>query len=99
MFQAKLGTVYDKSLRIEKLSSNIIDLLKLNSDKEDTIRAAKLCKADLVTGMVFEFTELQGIMGREYAKVSGENEAVSEAIFEHYLPRFAGDMLPKLMQV
>ena len=45
--------------------------------------------------MVFEFTELQGIMGREYAKVSGENEAVSEAIFEHYLPRFAGDMLPK----
>ncbi len=95
VFQAKLGTVYDKSLRIEKLSSNIIDLLKLNSDKEDTIRAAKLCKADLVTGMVFEFTELQGIMGREYAKVSGENEAVSEAIFEHYLPRFAGDMLPK----
>ncbi len=95
VFQAKLGTVYDKSLRIEKLSSDIIDLLKLNSDKEDTIRAAKLCKADLVTGMVFEFTELQGIMGREYAKVSGENEAVSEAIFEHYLPRFAGDMLPK----
>ena len=95
VFQAKLGTVYDKSLRIEKLSSNIIGLLKLNSDKEDTIRAAKLCKADLVTGMVFEFTELQGIMGREYAKVSGENEAVSEAIFEHYLPRFAGDMLPK----
>lgn len=95
VFQAKLGTVYDKSLRIEKLSSNIIDLLKLNSDKEDTIRAAKLCKADLVTGMVFEFTELQGIMGREYAKVNGENEAVSEAIFEHYLPRFAGDMLPK----
>lgn len=95
VFQAKLGTVYDKSLRIEELSSNIIDLLKLNSDKEDTIRAAKLCKADLVTGMVFEFTELQGIMGREYAKVSGENEAISEAIFEHYLPRFAGDMLPK----
>lgn len=58
-------------------------------------RAAKLCKADLVTGMVFEFTELQGIMGREYAKVAGENEVVSEAIFEHYLPRFAGDILPQ----
>lgn len=95
VFQAKLGTIYDKSLRIEKLSSDIIDLLNLNNDKEDTIRAAKLCKADLVTSMVFEFTELQGIMGREYAKVNGENEIVSEAIFEHYLPRFAGDILPK----
>ena len=95
VFQAKLGTVYDKTLRIENLSSNIIDLLNLQQDKEDAKRAAKLCKADLVTGMVFEFTELQGIMGREYARVSGENEAVYEAIFEHYLPRFAGDILPK----
>ncbi|MBQ6631204.1 MAG: glycine--tRNA ligase subunit beta, partial [Romboutsia sp.] len=95
VFQAKLGTVYDKTLRIENLSSNIIDLLNLQQDKEDAKRAAKLCKSDLVTNMVFEFTELQGIMGREYAKVSGENEAVCEAIFEHYLPRFAGDILPK----
>ena len=95
VFQAKLGTVYDKTLRVENLSSNIIDLLNLQQDKEDAKRAAKLCKADLVTGMVFEFTELQGIMGREYARVSGENEAVCEAIFEHYLPRFAGDILPK----
>ncbi|WP_270941333.1 glycine--tRNA ligase subunit beta [Romboutsia lituseburensis] len=95
VFQAKLGTVYDKTLRIEKLSTDILNLLDLSNENEDTKRAAKLCKADLVTGMVFEFTELQGIMGREYAKVSGENEAVSEAIFEHYLPRFAGDILPK----
>jgi glycyl-tRNA synthetase beta chain len=95
VFQAKLGTVYDKSLRIEKLASDIIDRLNLQDVKEDTLRAAKLCKADLVTGMVFEFTELQGVMGREYAKVSGENENVAEAIFEHYLPRFAGDILPK----
>ncbi|MBC5995604.1 glycine--tRNA ligase subunit beta [Romboutsia ilealis] len=95
VFQAKLGTVYDKTLRIEKLSSDILESLNLNDIKEDTIRAAKLCKADLVTSMVFEFTELQGIMGREYAKVGGENEVVSEAIFEHYLPRFAGDILPK----
>ena len=95
VFQAKLGTVYDKSLRIEKLSLDILESLKLNDIKEDTLRAAKLCKADLVTNMVFEFTELQGIMGREYAKVGGENEVVSEAIFEHYLPRFAGDILPE----
>ena len=95
VFQAKLGTIFDKTVRIEKLSSKLVELLNENQEKENTIRAAKLCKADLVTGMVFEFTELQGIMGREYAKVSGENEAVSEAIFEHYLPRFAGDILPK----
>ncbi len=95
IFQSKLGTVYDKTIRIEKLASGIVDLLNCGEAKTDAQRAAKLCKADLVTGMVFEFTELQGIMGREYAKVSGENEAVSEAIFEHYLPRFAGDTLPK----
>ncbi|HSQ87892.1 glycine--tRNA ligase subunit beta [Romboutsia sp.] len=95
VFQAKLGTVYDKSVRIEKLSANILELLGLTNESKDTKRAAKLCKADLVTGMVFEFTELQGIMGREYAKVGGENELVSEAIFEHYLPRFAGDILPQ----
>ena len=95
VFQDKLGTVYDKGLRIEKLSSEILNVLNLESDKEDTLRAAKLCKADLVTSMVFEFTELQGVMGREYAKVSGENETVAEAIFEHYLPRFAGDILPQ----
>ena len=95
VFQAKLGTVYDKTLRMEELSTKILELLGLDNESEDTKRAAKLCKADLVTGMVFEFTELQGIMGREYAKVGGENEVVSEAIFEHYLPRFAGDILPQ----
>ena len=95
VFQAKLGTIYDKSLRIEKLSQVIIDELKMSESKENTIRAAKLCKADLVTNMVFEFTELQGIMGRDYAKISGENEEVCEGIFEHYLPRFAGDILPE----
>ncbi|MCE9674297.1 glycine--tRNA ligase subunit beta [Paraclostridium bifermentans] len=94
VFQAKLGTVYDKSLRIEKLANDILEKLNETDIKEDTLHAAKLCKADLVTGMVFEFTELQGVMGREYAKVSGENENVAEAIFEHYLPRFAGDILP-----
>src|SRR5205814_8348989 len=57
-------------------------------------RAARLCKADLVTGMVGEFPELQGVMGREYARADGEPAAVAEAIFEHYLPRGAADQLP-----
>ena len=95
VFQAKLGTVYDKTLRIEKLSKFILNELNMNESLENTMRAAKLCKADLVTNMVFEFTELQGIMGRDYAKVNGENEEVCEGIFEHYLPRFAGDILPQ----
>ena len=95
VFQAKLGTVYDKTLRIEKLSQVILNELNMIESKENTLRAAKLCKADLVTNMVFEFTELQGIMGRDYAQVSGENEEVCQGIFEHYLPRFAGDILPE----
>ena len=95
VFQAKLGTVYDKTLRIEKLSQVILNELNMIESKENTLRAAKLCKADLVTNMVFEFTELQGIMGRDYAKVGGENEEVCQGIFEHYLPRFAGDILPE----
>ena len=95
VFQAKLGTVYDKTLRIEKLSQVILNELNMTESKENTLRAAKLCKADLVTNMVFEFTELQGIMGRAYAQVSGENEEVCQGIFEHYLPRFAGDILPE----
>ncbi|MGM9531766.1 glycine--tRNA ligase subunit beta [Intestinibacter sp.] len=95
VFQAKLGTVYDKTIRIEKLVEDIVDSLDEKEILNDAMRAAKLCKADLVTNMVFEFTELQGVMGREYAKVCGENDAVAEAIFEHYLPRFAGDILPE----
>lgn len=95
VFQAKLGTVYDKTIRIEKLAEDIVDSLDEKEILNDAMRAAKLCKADLVTNMVFEFTELQGVMGREYAKVCGENDAVAEAIFEHYLPRFAGDILPE----
>jgi glycyl-tRNA synthetase beta chain len=62
--------------------------------REKVIRAAMLCKADLVTGMVGEFPNLQGVVGREYALISGEDEDVADAIFEHYLPAFAGDRLP-----
>ena len=74
----------------------IADLLKIDGkDKNNAVRAAQLSKADLVTGMVTEFTELQGIMGREYAKLDGEETDVAIAIDEHYMPRFAGDEQPK----
>ena len=80
---------------VDKLSQTILNELNMSESAKNTQRAAKLCKADLVTNMVFEFTELQGIMGRDYAKVGGENEEVCQAIFEHYLPRYAGDILPE----
>ncbi|OPJ57002.1 glycine--tRNA ligase subunit beta [Alkalithermobacter paradoxus] len=95
VFQEKLGTIYDKAVRIENLSDSLTEILGYSNDKEDILRSAKLCKADLVTNMVFEFTELQGVIGREYSKLCGEKEVVSQAIFEHYLPRFSGDVLPQ----
>ena len=95
VFQEGLGSVYAKSERLAKLTEFLADELKIDGqDKKDAIRAAELAKADLVTGMVTEFTELQGVMGKEYARLSGETEAVATAIDEHYLPRFAGDNLP-----
>ena len=96
VFQEGLGSIYEKTERLEKLATVIADLLEVDSkDKEHVIRAAQLSKADLVTGMVTEFTELQGIMGREYAKLDGEDSEVFLAIDEHYMPRFAGDSQPK----
>ena len=96
VFQEGLGSIYEKTERLEKLSTLIADLINISAeDKTNAIRAAQLSKADLVTGMVTEFTELQGIMGREYAKLDGEDAAVSTAIDEHYMPRFAGDSQPK----
>ncbi|MFZ5596841.1 MAG: glycine--tRNA ligase subunit beta [Bacillota bacterium] len=92
VWQESLGTVYDKVERIAGLASFISERLGLSTPEID--RASRLCKADLVTSMVYEFPELQGVMGREYALRSGESQAVAVAIFEHYLPRFAGDMLP-----
>ena len=92
IFQEKLGTIGAKVKRIESLSAYLADVLKVSPEiKADTLRAAHLAKADLVTNMVFEFTELQGIMGRYYALECGEKPAVAEAILEHYQPRFAGD--------
>jgi len=93
VFQAKLGTSYEKMSRFKNLASWIAD--RIDSTLKDKVeRAAFLCKADLVTGMVGEFPKLQGIVGREYARLSGEKAEVAEAIYEHYLPAFAGDRLP-----
>jgi len=94
-FQERLGSVYDKTIRIGKLTEKIAEYLEVGEEtKKNTNRASYLAKADLVTKMVTEFTELQGKIGMEYAEESGENEIVSLAIFEQYLPRFAGDKLP-----
>lgn len=96
VFHEGLGTVLEKTYRIIDLAEAIADELGYDKDtKAKAKRAAKLCKADLVTNMVREFPELQGVMGQEYAYMSGEDEDTSLAIFEHYLPRFAGDMLPE----
>jgi len=98
VFQEGLGSVYEKTERLVKLSEKICEMLgdKISAgDKKNVLRAAEISKADLVTGMVTEFTELQGVMGREYAKLDGETLEVATAIDEHYMPRFAGDSQPK----
>ncbi|WP_196603809.1 glycine--tRNA ligase subunit beta [Pectinatus haikarae] len=95
VFQEGLGSIYDKALRLQKLTAYLADACKTApSVKKSAERAALLAKADLVTGMVCEFTELQGIMGREYALLDNEGDEVAKAIDEHYMPRFAGDKLP-----
>ena len=95
VFQEGLGTLYDKTMRIKSLSVAIASEIGIGNSLQPIIeRSATLAKTDLVTGMVCEFTELQGPMGREYAILNGEQPEVAQAIFEHYLPRFAGDMLP-----
>ncbi len=95
-FQEQLGSMLDKTKRLEKLVPIIGRALGLDDAAQAVAnRAAHLCKADLVTQLVIEFTSLQGIMGQHYARLSGEDEAVATAIFEHYLPRFADDALPQ----
>jgi len=95
VFQAKLGTVADKSVRIEHLARSLADLLDVAPDDAAfASRAAHLAKADLVTNAVIEFTDLQGVIGRYYALAAGEEPSVALAIEEHYKPRFAGDTLP-----
>lgn len=93
VFQKQLGTVYEKSQRIAQLASHIAELIEADQSKAQ--RAAKLAKADLITDMVFEFTDLQGLMGYHYALSDGEDKEVAQAINEQYLPKFAGDDLPQ----
>jgi glycyl-tRNA synthetase beta chain len=98
VFREGLGSIYDKARRIVELSAFVADAaaLRLNGGEQEMLaRTALLCKADLTCGMVCEFTELQGIMGREYALLDGEPAPVADGICEHYLPRFAGDALPR----
>ena len=94
-FQEGLGNMNDKSNRLVQAADMLAMAINAKVDKEKLERAALLCKCDLVTGMVIEFTELQGVMGREYAKLDGEALEVALGIYEHYLPRFAGDELPQ----
>ena len=99
VFQRGLGSMYEKTERLMALTTAIVEEMAAGDTDDaalaDARRAAELSKADLVTGMVTEFTELQGIMGREYALLDGESPAVARAIDEQYMPRFAGDELPQ----
>ena len=99
VFQRGLGSMYEKTERLTALTTAIVEEMAAGDADgtalADARRAAELSKADLVTGMVTEFTELQGIMGREYALLDGESPAVACAIDEQYMPRFAGDELPQ----
>jgi glycyl-tRNA synthetase beta chain len=94
LFQERLGTLLDKTNRITDLAGFMAKAIDPPVE-EDARRAATLCKADLSSGMIREFTELQGTMGRYYAEMSGEKPEVAVGIEEHYLPRYAGDSLPK----
>lgn len=96
VFQEGLGNLADKTERLLKLGSVFGEECGLHEDAAVVLeRATELAKTDLTTGMVTEFTELQGVMGKEYALLDGESPEVAEAIFEQYLPRFAGDVLPQ----
>lgn len=101
IFYSGIGTLFDKQQRLEKICLFILDQLKKNETRlskeleNNCMRASRLCKTDLVTNLVVEFPELQGVVGREYARERNEEPEVCEAIFEHYLPRFYGDILPK----
>jgi len=95
-YHAALGSMLDKAERIDRLAPQVAADLRLAPNEAAIARrAAYLCKADLATAMVAEMTSLQGVLGRIYARESGEPETVAQAIFEHHLPRFAGDALPE----
>lgn len=93
LFQQQLGTLLDKTKRIQALAGEIAS--QIGADKAKAERAGLLSKCDLMTNMVFEFTDTQGVMGMHYARHDGEDEEVAVALNEQYMPRFAGDELPK----
>lgn len=95
VFHEELGSTGDKVRRIRQTADSIATQLKLDNETVQNIgRAADICKFDLVTQMVYEFPELQGVMGEDYARKAGEKEEVARAVFEHYQPRFAGESVP-----
>jgi glycyl-tRNA synthetase beta chain len=100
IFYSRIGTLYDKEIRLGRICLKISEMLKQKGiiDKGfpdiNLLRAGMLCKCDLVTDLVVEFPELQGLVGKEYAKEKGEAGEIYNAVFEHYLPRFSGDILP-----
>ncbi|HID06509.1 MAG TPA: glycine--tRNA ligase subunit beta [Armatimonadetes bacterium] len=98
LFQRDLGSMLDKTQRLVALTKRYCERANVDEATRNlALRTAWLCKADLVTSMVEEFTELQGVMGREYALRSGEDRRVAQAIYEHYLPRHANDELPSTL--
>lgn len=98
IFLEGLGSVYEKVARLQRLSQLVTETLGLDeADRKKVRKVLRLAKADLTTHMVGEFPSLQGVMGREYAKAQGLDEAVAVGIYEHYLPRFSSDVLPKTM--
>lgn len=95
VFHEELGTVGDKVRRIRRNAEKLSDLIGIDTGTAESVsRTAEICKFDLVTQMVYEFPELQGVMGEDYARKAGESEAVAKGIFEHYQPRFSGDSAP-----
>ncbi|MET3543661.1 glycyl-tRNA synthetase beta chain [Paenibacillus favisporus] len=95
VFHEEIGTVGDKVRRIRRIADQVGEALQISgTDSESVSRAADICKFDLVTQMVYEFPELQGVMGEDYARKAGEREDVAKAVFEHYQPRSASDDVP-----
>ena len=99
-FQKDMGTIYDKIRRSKKIAEYLIEKTGKQSDKENILRTVELAKADLVSNVISEkeFTKLQGFMGSIYAEKQGENKNVALGIFEHYLPRYQGDILPTTIE-
>lgn len=98
VFQDKLGTMGDKVRRLEKFTAHLVELLGHAEHKGHCLRVARLAKCDLVSQMVYEFPELQGVMGEKYALAQGETDVVALGIKEHYQPRFAGDAVPSSVE-